>query len=391
MRKLLSGAAAVALIAAALLVPRATFGADAPYEINVILGLTGPGTFIGQAQQTSLKVLEDVVNKQGGINGRPIKFVFYDDQTNPQVSVQLANEVTAKKAAVVMGSNLAAMCKAMTPLFKSGPVNYCVSPAIYPDKGSFVFSASASTKDEIVTFVKFFREHGWTRIARLTTTDASGQDADTDFPEALNLPENKGMTTVAAEHFNPSDVTVSAQVARLKAANPQVIIVWAPGTPFGTALRGLKDGGLDNVPLATSGANMTLAQMKQYGGLMPSNLYFAAVGYLGGIAADRGMDQAIRTFTDAMKTHNIGIDFQTGMAWDPAMILISAVRALGTNATADQIHAWVENLHGWAGISGVYDFRDGSQRGLSQKDILMLRWENAQGKWIAVSKLGGGL
>jgi branched-chain amino acid transport system substrate-binding protein len=391
MQRILAATAAATLAAVVTLVPRATFSADAPYDINVIIGLTGGATFIGQAQEKALKVLEDVVNKQGGIRGRPVHFVFYDDQTNPQVAVQLANEVAAKKPPVILGSNLSAECHAMTPLMKDGPVDYCVSPALYPDKGSFVFSSSGSTKDEIYTFVKYFRERGWTRIARLTTTDASGQDADTDFPEALNSPENKGMTTVAAEHFNPTDVSVTAQAARIKAANPQVIVVWAPGTPFGTALRALKDVGLDNVPLATSGANMTLAQMKQYGGLMPTNLYFAALGYIGGVAESKQMADNIRIFTDAMKTHDIGIDFQTGMAWDPAMIVVNALRAVGPDATAEQVHNWIESLHGYGGISGVYDFRDGSQRGLSQKDILVLRWDNAQGKWIAVSKLGGGL
>lgn len=390
MRALVSGVAAIAIVAAVLVVSRATYSAEPPYDINVVMGLSGGNTFIGAAQQTSLKVLEDVINKQGGIRGRPIHFNFFDDQTNPQVSVQLTNEVLAKKPQVMIGSNLSAMCRAISPLFKSGPVDYCVSPAIYPEKGAYVFSSSASTKDEIVTFVKYFHERGWMRIARLTTTDASGQDADAAFSEALNLPQYKGMTTVAAEHFNPTDVTVAAQVARIKAANPQVIIVWAPGTPFGTALRGLKDAGLDNIPLATSGANMTLAQMKQYGGLMPTTLYFAALGYIGGVGTKQ-MQPAIRTFEDAMKAHNVGIDFMTGMAWDPAMIIISALRALGPDASAEQIHNWIENLHDYGGISGVYDFRDGSQRGLSQKDVLVLRWDDAQGKWIGVSKLGGGL
>lgn len=390
MRKLVSAAAVLATVAL-LLVPRATLSADAPYEINAILSLTGPGTFIGSAQQKSLRVLEDVVNQSGGIRGRPVHFTVYDDQTNPQIAVQLANEVLAKKVPVVLGSDLAATCHAMVPLMKEGPVEYCVSPAIYPDKDSYVFSSSISTKDEILTTVKYFRERGWTRIARLTTTDASGQDADTDFPEALALPENKGMIQVASEHFNQNDVSVSAQVARIKAARPQAIVVWAPGTPFGTALRGLKDAGLDNVALATSGANMTLAQMKAYGSLMPSNLYFAAVGYIGGIAGNRAGAAAVRTFTDAMKAHDVGVDFMTGMVWDPAMIVVDALRALGPDATAAQIHNWIENLHGWGGISGVYDFRSGSQRGLTQKDVVVLRWDNAQNRWIALSKPGGGL
>jgi hypothetical protein len=37
----------------------------------------------------------------------------------------------------------------------------------------------------------------------------------------------------------------------------------------------------------------------------------------------------------------------------------------------------------------VYDFRDGSHRGLSQKDVVVMRWDAAKTNWVAVSKLGG--
>jgi branched-chain amino acid transport system substrate-binding protein len=393
MKKVKIVAAGIALAALlAVGIPRAGSGAGPePYEISVILGLTGPATFIGQAQQASLKVLEDVVNKSGGISGRPVHFTFLDDQTSPQVAVQIANQVLAKNPSVFIGSDLAATCRAIEPLVKTGPVDYCVSPAIYPDKDSYTFSSSVSTRDEIYTFVKYFRERGWTRIARLTTTDASGQDSDHDFADALGQPENKAMTIVSSERFNPTDVSVAAQVARIKAANPQVIVVWAPGTPFGLALQTLKNAGIEDIPIATTGANMTLAQMKQYGGIMPQSLYFSAVGYIGGIAGSRQGQQAVKTFLDAMKAHDVGVDFQTGMAWDPAMIVVNALRANGTTASPEKIHTWLENLHGWSGISGTYDFRDGSQRGLTQADVVVLRWDHPSFKWIAVSKPGGEL
>lgn len=51
----------------------------APIEINAILSLTGPGAFIGKSEQQSLQVLESVTNANGGIKGRPIKFVIVDD------------------------------------------------------------------------------------------------------------------------------------------------------------------------------------------------------------------------------------------------------------------------------------------------------------------------
>ena len=70
-----------------------------PYEINVILALTGAAAFIGTAEQKSLQLLEASTNKAGGIKGRPVKFVIVDDQSNPQVTVQLANGLIAKKRA----------------------------------------------------------------------------------------------------------------------------------------------------------------------------------------------------------------------------------------------------------------------------------------------------
>jgi branched-chain amino acid transport system substrate-binding protein len=367
-------------------------GADqTPYEINVILALTGPGTFLGTSQKASLDVLQEVVNKQGGLKGRPLKFVYYDDQTNPQLAVQLTNTILAKKVPIILGSDLSATCRAMDPLFKNGPVEYCLSPAIYPPKGGYVFTSSVSTKDLITATIRFFRLKGWTRFARLTTTDASGQDADADVPETLALPEMKGMTVVAEEHFNPTDQSVAAQVARIKAANPQALLIWAPGTPFGTALRGVKDAGLD-IPTATTSANMVISQLKQYSGLIPTaGLYFQGYAHMAGMAENAQMKTAIDTFTAALKEHGLDNDVQHGMAWDPAMITVDAFRALGTDATAAQIRDWIGNQKSLAGITGIYDFKDSDPHGLGARDAIIFRWDPDKATFVSVSKFGGYL
>jgi branched-chain amino acid transport system substrate-binding protein len=82
-------------------------------------------------------------------------------------------------------------------------------------------------------------------------------------------------------------------------------------------------------------------------------------------------------------------DCQTGLIWDPAVLMITALRSLGTDASATQIRDYIDKIHDFAGIAGVYDFRDGSHRGLSQKDVIVMRWDAGKNNWIAVSKLGG--
>src|SRR3954468_19537149 len=149
-----------AALAAALLLQlpgSASAQAPRPYEINVVLPITGGASFVGKGQQDSLSALEATVNKQGGIQGRPVKFLFRDDQTSPQVAVQLLTDIISAKPTVVIGSGLVAMCNAMAPLVKTGPVMYCMSPGFHPQPGSYAFSASSSSVDQIAALIRYYR------------------------------------------------------------------------------------------------------------------------------------------------------------------------------------------------------------------------------------------
>ena len=120
----------IILVVAALLQCVTFASAADTQDINVILPLTGGGAFLGKAEQQALQQYEKVVNSTGGIHGKPLKFVFHDDQSSPQVAVQLANQVKATNPPVILGSALVALCNAMAPLMKEGPLLYCFSPGI---------------------------------------------------------------------------------------------------------------------------------------------------------------------------------------------------------------------------------------------------------------------
>ena len=168
---------AIAAICAAPDVSASRAVAADTYEIHVILPITGGVSFLGQAEKQALELAEPVVNKGGGIQGRPVHFVFHDDQSSPQTGVQLASQVLALKPSVVLGSSLVGICNAMAPLMQNGPVMYCFSPGIHPPTGSYVFTSSVSTLDLAAAQIRYFRMKGWTRIALMTSTDATGQDA----------------------------------------------------------------------------------------------------------------------------------------------------------------------------------------------------------------------
>jgi branched-chain amino acid transport system substrate-binding protein len=367
--------------------PRAAVAAD-PYEINAILPQSGNGAFLGTAQMAALNILQDLINKRGGVAGRPLKFVYLDDQSKPQVAVQLTNGVLAKKSAVMIGSTLVAICSAEAPLVTDGPLTYCFSPAIHPPAGSFMFTAGTSTTDMLAASLRFFRAKGWTKLAILASTDATGQDVENNVTTMLAQPENKGITFVDNEHYNASDVSVAAQIARIKNSGAQAMIAWTVGGPLATIFNGMQSAGLDIPVLATPG-NMTYVQMKQYAAFLPKELYFPGSAAFAPEQLPNGPEKKVVTaYLDAFKANGIRPDQGHLFVWDPVIILVDALNKLGPNATPAQLRDFITGYHG-IGMFGRYDFHAVPQRGIGVDSVIMVRWSPEKDTWVGVSKAGG--
>jgi branched-chain amino acid transport system substrate-binding protein len=391
-RRSLMALSAALMMLCAPSAPAATAPSGDPIQIQAILSITGPAAFLGKSEQAALGLVEDQVNKSGGIAGRPLKFVVQDDQTNPQVAVQLFNGLVAQKVPLVIGPSLTSTCSAIAPLVKDGPVVYCLTPGMHPDKDSYMFSWGPITTDLIVMNVKYYRELGLKKIALLTSTDASGQDGEHGVDAALALPENREMTLVAREHYNVADLSVAAQISRIKESGAQAMIAWGTGTPIGTVFHAISDSGLD-IPVGITAGNLVYPLMKQFGPYLPKQLVSAAFGAVAYDSLPNGaVKNAVRQYVDAFKSIGVRADATQVIGWDPGWIVVGAYRKLGPNPMAVQLKDYIGNLRGFAGATGMYDFRTVSQRGISGATSgIMIRWDAAKDTFVAVSKFGGGL
>lgn len=385
----LQGVAAAALVAMAL---NSVAQAAEPYKINVVVPLTGPAAFVGQGQKDTLEALAEYENKNGGLNGQPIAFVFHDDQSSPQVAVQLTNGILSSHPSVIMGSSLVGMCLAMAPLMKNGPVHYCLSPAIHPQAGSYTFSASSSSIDQIAAVVRYYRMKGWTKLATLETTDASGQDGDRSIDTVLAYPENKGvMKKLVAEHFNPSDVSVAAQIERIKASGAQAMIAWTTGAPAATVFKGMVQAGLD-LPVAPTSGNQVFAAMHQWKTFLPKQLILASALYPehdGVLKLDPRMEKAQHDMYAILKQHKLKADNMVATSWDAGLIVVTGLRKLGPKATAAQLKGYIENLTDFAGVDGIYDFKKYPERGLGPDASTVTTYDPNTDAWVWLSKPGG--
>ncbi len=361
-----------------------------PYEIQVLLPLTGGAAFLGQGEQTTLGIVEKTVNASGGIHGRPVHFVIHDDQSTPQLGVQLANEILGQKPAVMMGSSLVATCRAIEPLMSNGPVDYCFSPGVHPEAGSYVFTASVSTLDLATSLIRYYRLKGWTKIGLIFSTDATGQDAENGIKSILAQPENKDIAVADTAHFNTTDLSVAAQIAEIKNSGAQAMIAWSTGSPIATIFRGIQEVGLD-IPVGTTDGNMTYAQMKQYKDFLPKQLYIPAAQWM--VTDPKLLPPAVaekhKVFYKSFQDAGVRPDIPSELSWDNSMIVIDTLRKLGPNATAQQVREHIANLKGFAGVNGIYDFTKTPQRGLDVSDSVVTRWSPQLDTWEVVSKPAG--
>jgi branched-chain amino acid transport system substrate-binding protein len=394
-RKVKSIAVVAAVIAcgiAFLARPLSAAPAGPPIDVYAILTTTGSAAFFGQAEAKALTVLESRLNATGGIHGRPVHFNVFDDQGNPQVTVQLASSLIAKNVPLILGPSMPAGCFAVTPLInKNGPVAMCLNPSGHPAPGSYLFDLFADSSEVASAYLRFFRERGFTRIAVIDAIDGSGRDADQAFTTAWLLPENRNLIKVADEHYNPSDISLGAQISHIKAAKPQAIISVQEGVSLGTVLHGLYDAGID-VPVATFGGNMTYAQMQQYAGFLPTELLFGGtIAWApGDIGAGPIRDAQLAYVADLKKA---GMHPEAGSVtiWDSALIAADVLGALKPDVDASTVRAELANLHGWVGTAGVFDFKRYPQHGVGANSVLIMRWDKATQTFVPASRQGGML
>lgn len=388
--KIASTVLVAALLAAGLSFGGTARAADA-YEVHVILPLTGPGAFIGNGIKANYEAVEAVVNRSGAINGQPLKFVFADDQTTPQRDVQIASSIFASKPPIVLGSAIVGLCNAMAPLAANGPVLYCLSPSFQAPAGGFSFSAGPSTEDQVAAIIRYVRLKGWTKLGVLNSIDTTGQNADKAIAKALALDENKSMHIVEHQHFNPTDVSVTAQMERIKGAGAQALIAWTTGAQVATVFKAMIQADL-NVPIGTSSGNQTFAQMEQYVSFLPKQLLIGSglfPEHAGLVQLDPRIEKQQQDMYAVMKERNVSPDISTTVAWDTGLLVADAFRKLGPKATAAQMRDYIRSLTDFAGIDGIYNFKAHYDRGLGPDSATVVTYDPTGKRWKWLSKPGG--
>jgi branched-chain amino acid transport system substrate-binding protein len=165
-----------------------------------------------------------------------------------------------------------------------------------------------------------------------------------------------------------------------------VLVAWSTGGQIGTVFKAIRDAGLE-MPVATTNGNMTYAQMTQYAAFLPKDLYIPSSDWLKPLHSIQASDASAAkdAFFKWFEGTDIKPDGPSTYAWDPASLVVEALRKLKPDATAEDLRAYFRELKGVAGANGYYDFQAVPNRGLDEKNVVVTRWDPAAQTWNVVS------
>src|SRR6202034_3005447 len=118
--------------------------------------------------------------------------------------------------------------------------------------------------------------------------------------------------------------------------------------------------------------NMTYAQMTQYASFLPKQLFIPNPEWPAAGDARFQLDPRVAALQKelyaAYAEASIKIDAGSVGAWDPAMLLVTALRALKPGADAAEVRDYLAHRNDQPGVQGLYNFVKDPQRGLSLDD-----------------------
>ena len=199
--------------------------AQSPIKIGASLSLTGTYAALGQNQQRGYQLCAKDVNEKGGVLGRKIEFVLYDDQSQPATGVRLYEKlITQDKVDAVMGPYSSAITEAVANVnekYKMPMVAPMASTTSIFKKGrKFVFMVQSPAELYLEGLIDVAAKRGLKTIAIV--------NEDTLFPKAtvqgtIELAKKKGLQVVFVEAYPKGNTDFSAIMTKIRAANPDVL------------------------------------------------------------------------------------------------------------------------------------------------------------------------
>jgi branched-chain amino acid transport system substrate-binding protein len=365
-------------------------GAAAQIKVGVSVSATGPAASLGIPEKNTFALLP----KQ--IAGKTVEYIVLDDATDTTTAVKNARKLVSEdKVDLLIGSTVTPNSLAMidiaaesgTPMITMAASASIVEPV--DARRQWVFKTPQNDSHMSTAITSHMADNGVKSVAFIGFNDAYGEGWYREFSK---LAELRKIKVVANERFARPDTSVTGQILKIMAANPDAVFIAGSGTPAALPQKTLKERGYKGRIYQTHGvANndfLRVCGKDCEGTWLPSGPLLVAEQ----LSDSNPVKKSAMAYKTAYeKVYGAGsVSTFGGHAWDAGQLLNAAApEALkkaqpGTKEFRKALRDSIEGIKNLPVSHGVVNMGPNDHLGLDQRGRVMVQIAN--GKWKLVEE-----
>jgi branched-chain amino acid transport system substrate-binding protein len=324
-------------------------GAADTIKIGLMAPLTGFAAADGASVKNSVLLAAERVNNEGGLLGKKVELVVYDDRADGKEAVAIARKLIQEDQVVgVVAGSYSTPSRATAPIFQDDQIPYVAAYAVHPDitaAGDYCFRngflGTVEGKAAGYTAVQLLKAK---RIALLTSDNDFGRTLAEGFKEYVGK-YAQGAEIVYSQTYPMSEKDFKAYLSKIKEVNPDLIFASGYYFQTGPILKQAREMGITAQIVGEEGADspktLEIAGSAAEGFVIVTNLN-----------RDDPRPEVQAFLTEYEKRYNTQPDMVGASAYDAFMIICDGIRRAGTTdgkAVRDAIAA-TKDFNGLTGV-----------------------------------------
>ena len=318
-------------------------------KIGLLAPTTGAAAADGLSVLNSVKLAVERVNGEGGLLGKKVELVFYDDRGDAKDAVALARKLIEQdKVVAVVGGSYSQPSRAAAPIFQEEKIPFVAAYAVHPDitkAGNFCFRngflGTVEGKSAGYTAVKMLKAK---RIALLTSDNDFGRTLAEGFKYYIDK-YAKGTAIVSQQVYPMAEKDFKAYLSKIKQTNPDLILASGYYFQTGPIVKQARELGITATILGEEGADSP--KFVEIAGIA------AAEGFV--IVTNLNRDDKrpeVKKFLTTYETRfKIEPDMVGASAYDGFMIICDAIKR-AKSVKGPDIRASIASIKNFNGLTG---------------------------------------
>ena len=356
------------------------YAAD-PIKIGSILSVTGPAAFLGDPELKTMQLYVESINKAGGVLGRPLELVHYDDGSDASKANGFAKRlIESDKVDVMVGGTTTGSTMSIVPLVEKAGVPFISlagAVVIVEPVKKFVFKTPHTDRMAAEKVFEDMRKRNFTKVALFSETSGFGQSGK---KEAEGVAAKYGITLVSNETYGPKDTDMSPQLTKIKnTPGVQAVFIFGLGQGPAIATKNYKQLSV-NLPLYHAHGVGSEEFIKLAGPAADGVRLPAAALLVADKLPDNDVQKSVSVAYNKAYSAKWNSDISTfgGHAYDGLMIAVEAIKRAGGTDKA-KVRDAIEATKGYVGTGGVVNMSATDHMGLDLSAFRMLEIKN--GDW----------